>query len=464
MFYLCRPVLIDEDGDEDDPGRILQGGEWDRERWWYKIAQVCRRWRYLILGSASHLGLCLVCTYGTPVADMLAYSRPLPLIIDHVDKHHDITAEDEESIILALRHRECVRCICLLIPVPNSQKLVAAIDKEFLALDYLYIGPPTKHNTILSLPKTFRAPYLRHLILINMAFPIGGSLLTSAADLVTLSLQLIHPSAYFPLNHLLQRLSSMPQLEVFGGTFHSPLTKRAIGRHLTHTSIMTHVSLPNLRWFTFGGETAYLEALLPRIHAPLIEKFQIFLVNELTLSIPHLLQFMSDKENLKFGSAWLAFHEDGFSVWLYPYEGARMYSFYLEIGGRHLDWQVASAAQIFYALRTLVSTVVFLTLAYGRHHMSSEWHNEADRAEWHKILQSFCDVKTLVVRRGLIKAFSRSLLVYDEDPPAELLLPELNELLYSAGDGAADGWAEEALTPFINARQNAGRPVALIGR
>jgi len=37
VFYLYRPVLIDEDGEEDNPGRILQGGEWDRERWWHNL-------------------------------------------------------------------------------------------------------------------------------------------------------------------------------------------------------------------------------------------------------------------------------------------------------------------------------------------------------------------------------------------------------------------------------------------
>ncbi|KAI0276410.1 hypothetical protein BGY98DRAFT_986246, partial [Russula aff. rugulosa BPL654] len=51
-------------------------GYWVEERWWYRLAHVCQRWRNLILGSATYLGLCLVCTYGTPVADMLAHSPP----------------------------------------------------------------------------------------------------------------------------------------------------------------------------------------------------------------------------------------------------------------------------------------------------------------------------------------------------------------------------------------------------
>jgi hypothetical protein len=62
------------------------------------------------------------------VADMLAHSRPLPLIIDYVDKtsrHH----RDEQCIILTLQHRDRVRRIRVLMPVPNLQKLIATIDK-----------------------------------------------------------------------------------------------------------------------------------------------------------------------------------------------------------------------------------------------------------------------------------------------------------------------------------------------
>src|SRR5258708_17693433 len=72
MFSLCRPLILDES--EVINGEILEGGEWKRERWWYKLVQVCRRWRYLILQSTSHLRLSLLCAPGTPVADMLAHS------------------------------------------------------------------------------------------------------------------------------------------------------------------------------------------------------------------------------------------------------------------------------------------------------------------------------------------------------------------------------------------------------
>jgi hypothetical protein len=87
--------------------------------------------------------------------------------------------------------------------------------------------------------------------------------------------------------------------------------------------------------------------------------------------------------------------------------------------------------------------------------MPSGWNDEADRTQWRDILRSFGNVKTLVVRQGLVGELSRSLQSCDGDSPAEMLLPDLKELLYSA---ASDEGTEEAFTPFINARQSGGSP------
>ena len=131
IFSLYRPAFLD--GDEDSIERLIGGREWIRERWWYKLTHVCQRWRNLILGSASYLGVCLVCTFGTPVADMLAHSPPLPLVIDCYK--HDSTAEDEETINLALEQRDRVRRIRLIIPVLKMQKLIMAMDGEYPILE-----------------------------------------------------------------------------------------------------------------------------------------------------------------------------------------------------------------------------------------------------------------------------------------------------------------------------------------
>jgi len=134
--------LCEEEEDDDDR---LGGGKarWIRGRWWYKLTHVCQRWRNLILGSTSYLDLCLVCAQGTPVADMLAHSPPLPLIVDHVYGDVSISEEDEEGILLALKqYCDRVRCVRLQMAIPNLQKLVVAIDEEFPILEHLILMLP----------------------------------------------------------------------------------------------------------------------------------------------------------------------------------------------------------------------------------------------------------------------------------------------------------------------------------
>jgi hypothetical protein len=389
---------------------------------------------------------------------MLAYSPRLQLIIDYVDEDRDVTAEDEEGIILALHYRDRVRRIRLQTPIPMLQKFLMAIEETFPVLEYLYIAPPTMQDTSLKLSKTFQAPLLRHLILINLAFPIKSPLLTTAVGLVTLMLQEIHPSVYFGPNDLLQRLSVMHHLDTLGITFHSPIPTRNIQRELFDIPIMTHVTLPTLRWFGFKGPSAYLEALLPRMTAPLLEKLQVGFFNQLTFSVPHLLQFMRTKEHLKLSNAKISFHEEDVFVTVYPREGVKMLTLYLEVGCRHLDWQVSSATQIFTALSPVFSAVVDLTLDYREHSLSSEWHNEADHAQWREFLGSFDNVKTLCVHNGLVEELSRSLLP-DDGEVLLGLLPELEVLEYSAEGDDAD-----AFSAFVDARRVAGRPVSLIRR
>src|SRR6266702_6054235 len=80
IFDFCR--LPDEDEDEDVEDVFNEGNwNWDRQRWWRKLTQVCRRWRSLILASPSRLNLHVVCTEDIPVAEMLTHFLHLPLIV-----------------------------------------------------------------------------------------------------------------------------------------------------------------------------------------------------------------------------------------------------------------------------------------------------------------------------------------------------------------------------------------------
>ena len=428
---------------------------WNEGRWWYRLAHVCQRWRNLILGSASYLRLSLVCTIGTPVANMLAHSPPLPLTVDYFDRHV-ITTEDEEGILLALEQRHRIRHLRLFLRIQNLQKLVMAIDGEFPILEYLIMEfYPVIPAQNMALPETLQAPNLHHILLKGFAYPIQSRLHPTPTGLVTLYLRTVHPSAYFQPNVLLQWISFMPQLERLVIAFTFPVPNRDLKRQLTHAPVTTHITLPNLRLFWFRGENAYLEAFVGRITAPRLENLHIRLLEQPTFSVPRFSQFMNTAENLRLYGAKVMFKDEEIELMMFP-RGTNTVVFGIRVYCWHLDWQVSSAAQIFNALSQAFSPVEHLTIIHRQHIHSPEEHNNVDRIEWRNLLRSFSNVKTLRIKDGLVGELSRCLRLEDGEVALELL-PELQELKYPGSSDSGD-----AFTPFIDARKDAGRPVTLV--
>ena len=453
IFNLCRPNLFEED--EQGSARWVH---WAHERWWYKLMKVCQRWRYLILGSASLLGLCLVCSRGTPVAEMLAHSPPFPLIIFYHDNNHNLTPEDEGGIMLALEHRDRVRRIILTLPVPSLRKVIKAMDDRFPTLEVLYIVPPTTTpDPHLVLPATFRAPQLNHLTLNHFASPIISPLLTVAipVGLARLFLPCLHPSTIFYPNHVSRVLSLLPQLQDLMISFSSPVNNRDVERHMLHTPNATHITIPNLRSFSFGGVSAYLEELLSHMDAPLLQTLSVFFFNQLRFSVTHLRKFVTTAKNLRSSRVELLFYRKGVVAFMYTSVSARYPTHHIHVGCDHFDWQVSSMAQILDVHNPLFSAVVDLTLDYRSHTLSSEWHNQADRTQWRNLLGSFRNIETLRVHAGLVKELSRGLHL-DGESPAEIL-PELKRLICPTG--SCD---DKTFATFIDDREVAGLPVNLI--
>jgi len=386
---------------------------------------------------------------------MLSHSPPLPLILDYLDEDRDITVEDEEEVMFALKHRDRVRRIRLFMPGPTLQKLISAVDEEFPMLEYLYLEPPIKQRSELSLPHTFKAPCLRHLILYTFAFPTRLPLITTTVGLVTLSIQDIHPSTYLHPNDLLQHLTLLLQLETLGISFCS-FTHRDMETQLSHRPLITDVTLPNLRWFGFRGFNSYLEVLLPRMTTPLLEKLQVLFFHQHDLSVPHLLQFMGAAKNLRFHSAKFQFSSTSFYVYMYPREGTPMYSLYMDISSIPLHWQVVSATQIFHQLRTVFSCVEHLSLEFWRYSPAVTFGVNEDftHINWGELLRPFSNAKTLRLDDGLMGPLSHSL--QDGELLTELL-PELKVLEYPASKGP-----ENLFSAVIDARNNAGHPITVV--
>jgi hypothetical protein len=223
IFSIYQLDVSDEE--EDENAQLPR--RWDRQRWWYKLAHVSRQWRYLILASPARLNIHLLCTYGVPVADMLAHSPPLlPLTVIYNEFDRKMTAEDEEGALLALSHRHRVRRIALWMPASNLGKFITDINEEFPILERMCIGSQAEDSTGLVISGTVQAPNLRHFSTASLGFP----LLTNAAGLVNLELIDIPASAYFPPAYILSQILLMPQLRILKIHFHSPLPNRDVER------------------------------------------------------------------------------------------------------------------------------------------------------------------------------------------------------------------------------------------
>jgi hypothetical protein len=443
--------------EESEPSNVVNN--WLGLRWWYKLAHVSRLWRCIILGSPSRLDIQLLCTNlnKVPVADMLAHSPPLPLAVFYSDITFNITAEDEEHALLAISHRDRVHSIALWMPAANLERLIPAMGGEYPILDYLSINCRCQADVIsFTLPPTFQAPSLRHINLGRIALPMGSPILTSNGGLVSLWLLDIPTSAYFPPNYMLTQLSHMPQLEKLGIEFSFPLPNRDAEDNV----ITTNVTLPNLGSFSFKGVSTYLEGLLAGIMTPNLSMFEVELFNQLTFTVPQLLQFIQSSDFIS-TTLWLAFDPNYFILRTDGHQGSWGRSLDLRIKCRYLDWQVASAAQLFDSLSPVLSVVEKLTLSHWKHGQSSEWHNDVDRIQWRKLLEPFSNVKVLHAEvnvegdHATCKGLFCSLRS-DEGESSMELLPNLKELSYFG-----DQVVRDEFTPFINERQAAGHPVHL---
>ena len=362
IFYHCRPPVPLMEGDDD--GVDLWGGRWECGYWWYRFSWVCHRWRCLIFASPSYLGISLVFKTGKPVANMLAHSPPFPLIIDHQLGSNSAV---EDIILLALKHRDRVQRIRFWAYVTLPEKVMEAIDEEFLLLEYLYIRPPImtmlSPNSNLSLPSTLQAPHLRHLVLFRYAFPMGSPFL---AGLVTLSLQDVNPSASLGPNELLQQLSLMSHLETFVITFHPALSSQDANGESWQIPLLTECILPNLRWFGFEGRSAYMEAVLPRITMPLLRVTEIMFGTSHLLDLPSsilfTLQSIYKMENPRLCNVKVRFFELPITLVMYPQKCTSMPILRVDLSCLDVNSNRGYTAQLFDGIRMVLTEVEVLTL------------------------------------------------------------------------------------------------------
>ena len=433
---------------------------WNIRLGWCNLSQVCRRWRYLVYGSAFYLGLQILCTNGTPLVDTLVHLPPLPLLVDYQYPTATlIDAQDELGIFQALQLRDRMLRVDLLIPPSILHRLLMLMDEPFPVLSHLSLSSSSGEGATLLLSKTLLAPNLRHLSLLGIGLPTKLVFLSSTVSLVTLILANIRDFSYFLPQHLIVRLRSLPQLEELSIDFSVPLPRPSTEGELLQ-DIEAPVTLPLLKRLTFRGVNVYFDSFVAQIRVPLLEQLSITLFNQIYFALPHLSHFTDTTEGLRLPIAKIIFKPDAVSIVTHQGErqpGIGPSSFSLHLMCRQFDWQIDSAAQICNALVTSLSGIEQLSLEFEGQRVSAEWEDNAvDAATWCELLEPFTRARKLRIGRALSWEISCALewAEMGSDPG---LLPNLEELAAELEEEHADN----AFMSFIEARQAAGRPILL---
>ena len=423
---------------------------WPKLLPWHRLVHVCQRWRSLVFGSPLRLNLRLRCTWETPVREMLDVWPPLPLEIQLYDSH------DADNMIAALKHRDRVRGISILNPTsPQLEGLASMMQEPFPALTFLRL---MAGENAPALPDMFlggSAPRLQSLILLGTPFPGLPRLLLSATDLSYLYLSGIPRTGYISPEAMVIGLSALTRLIDLIIHFKSPAPRP--DRRGPPPPTLARVILPALEALSFRGVSEYLEYLVARIDAPRLLTLGITLFNQVIFNIQQLSYFTGHARILRSSShAKIVFYNNLVWIHLYPTDPPTGIKLQLGIHCKAVDWQVRSMGQICDQLLFLPSTVEQLEVS--DFNLDSNWQVDMEDTEWLKLFHPFTAVRTLRIRRQLQPLIVPALQELTGERATEVL-PALDSVYLE--EYQPSGSEQQAIKPFIAARQYSDHPVAV---
>jgi hypothetical protein len=397
------------------------------------------------------------------VREKLGIWPPLPITVSSKSPNPG------DNIIAALEHPDRVREITLWSIHSPLGRVVTTMQESFPQLEILHIAIGVQTDeTVPALPITFlggSAPCLRSLHLDRISFPTLPRLLSSCNNLLNLVLSQIPHSGYISPEAMVTSMSALTRLSSLFISSDPPASfpDWTTQRQRPPPPPLTRTVLPALTVFWFIGISEYLEDLVARINAPLLNAVDITLfkqhgihTQQLGQFIGHVPMFMSyTKAKMNFTSTDIAINcssiePDG------PSFGYLMLKFTSSVSEGD-DVQVSSMAQICSQLSFLVSRIECLYIEEPPQ-LLTNFQLNMDNTQWLELFHSFTAVQTLY-------------LSYSFGPPIMSALQGLNEesvtdILPALVDLYLEGYQETApdlqdIEPFIATRQRSGHPVTV---
>jgi hypothetical protein len=325
------------------------------------------------------------------------------------------------------------------------ERFAAVMEEPLPALKFLALSVI---DTMKILPEAFlggSAPRLRSIALSGIPFPALPNLVLSASNLQNLSLQYIPITGYISPHAMVTFLPALPNLEslTIGSRF-----RQDRPFHITAPPL-TRAVLPALTNFVFDGASEYLEDFVARIDPPLLNSLRMTL--SLRFDIPQVYKLIGRTESFKKlnqaemnlcpWGAWIVFGSSTGSPHAPELRVNPM------VKGR--SYQVPS-------ILPLLSQVERLHVVENVKNRS-EWQDR-DHTDWLELLNPFVSVKSLYVDERLGPPVAHVLQELAGERVMEVL-PALHDLFLEGLQPS--GSVQEALKPFVAARQGSNHPVVI---
>jgi hypothetical protein len=366
--------------------------------------------------------------------------------------------EDYDFAAVMYPDRVCDIRICL--TSSQLQRLASVMQEQFPALIHLQFETPSYRHPAPALPDAFlggSAPRLRFLTLKSIPFPALPKLLLSATDLVELALLNIPHSGYISPEATVTGLAALANLRNLHIEFESRLSRP--DRESRRPPPPTRTVLSTLTCFVFHGASEYLEDLVARVDAPLLDKILITFFHQRIFDIPQLAQFMRRTPTFQpVICASVHFSPNNVVVESFPqnHETSR-----LTISSKWLEWRLPSLAQVFTSFFPSVHMVERLTFD-GFRHWTSQRQADTENMQWLEIFRQLTSVRHIFVSTAFVRCIALVL--------QDLVGERVTEVLPALESLSLEGLRSVALIPiqerkaiakFVAARSLSDHPVAI---
>ena len=361
----------------------------------------------------------------------------------------------------AMVHPNRVYEIHLHLTISQLERLASVMRRQFPALIHLSLETYPDSPPVPALPDEFLGGFalrLQSLELNRIPFPALPNFLLSATDLVSLALFNIPDSGYVLPEVIVSHLATLANLESLVIEFESPLShpNRADWR----PPLPTRSVLAALTGFQFLGVSDYLEDLVARIDAPLLDSIDITFNHTLITDISQLARFIRRTTRIPvLKEAHLSFDYFGVVVRSSPPRGIAVEKSGLTIRCEDDGWNFSFLG---HNLTSFFPSILMVEHLYIYESISMLSQDGVEDIQLPEVFRALTTVKDLYAHIKLAEIFAPILQEHFGGTVTDVL-PALETLCLKA-DLQEDQPSEplqEALGQFVAARQLIGHPVTI---